>query len=207
MHRSIAAAAAVVALTAALTACGGSDGDDGKAGSAKDTGSSSAAVPGGEKSPEATPGNPSSPVGKLGDTLALVGRDGLDATAGPPRADVTMKKFVDNAKPAVAYFKAAPGNRLVTAQFTILSTGKSTYHGTGYGEAKVVDTTGKAYVGKAGSPTVGESLTFRVILQPGKQATGWVLFEVPKAAKIAAVTYQMMPDGLNDERTGKWTLG
>ncbi|MGY0055848.1 DUF4352 domain-containing protein [Streptomyces sp. LZ34] len=204
-HRSIAAAAAVVALTAVLTACGGSDGDGGKGGPTKDTRSSGAAEPGSEKSPEATTGNPNPLVGKLGDTLALEGIVGLGDTS-PHRADITLKKFVDNAKPSVDYFGAADGNRLVTVQFTIVNTGNSTYNDSGYAESTVVDTAGKTYRGKAGSPTVGDSLTNMLNLQAGKQITGWVLYEVPKDAKISAVTYQMDAMGVDTERIGRWTL-
>ncbi|ADI11922.1 hypothetical protein SBI_08804 [Streptomyces bingchenggensis BCW-1] len=205
MHRSIAAAAAVVALTATLTACGGSDGDGDKAGSTKDTRSSGAVEPGGETSPEAAPSSASSTSGKLGDTLSLEGIVGLGESS-PHRADITLKKFVDNAKASVGYFEAADGNRLVTVQFTIVNTGETTYSDSGFAESQVVDTAGKTYQGKAGSPTVGDSMTNMLNLVPGKQITGWVLYEVPKDAKISAVTYQMDAMGTNPERTGRWTL-
>lgn len=205
MHRSIAAAAAVVALTAALTACNGSDGDGDKAGSTKGTHSSAAAEPGGEKSPEAAPSSASSTSGKLGDTLSLVGIVGLGETTAPT-ADITLNKFVDNAKSQGAYFEAADGNRLVAAEFTIVNTGKATYSDAPYTPPTVVDTAGTAHNGKPGDPTVGESLSITMTLSQGERATGWVIFEVPKSAKITSVTWQMDRTGLDTARVGTWTL-
>ncbi|MFI0731047.1 DUF4352 domain-containing protein [Streptomyces sp. NPDC021225] len=205
MHRSIAATAAVVALTAALTACNGSDGDGDKAGTTKKGTHSSAAEPGGENSPEAAPSQASSTAGKLGDTLSLVGIVGLGETTAPT-ADITLNKFVDNAKSQGAYFEAADGNRLVAAEFTIVSTGKATYSDAPYTPPTVVDTAGTAHNGKPGDPTVGESLSITMTLSQGERATGWVIFEVPKSAKITSVTWQMDRTGLDTERIGTWTL-
>ncbi|MBL1096363.1 DUF4352 domain-containing protein [Streptomyces coffeae] len=206
MHRSIAAAAAVVTLTATLVACGGSD-EGSKAGPTKNTGSSGAAKPGGEQTPDAGPGSAQPPVGKLGDTLALEGSPTNLDSKGTGRADFTLKRYVDRAQAKVDYFKAPAGERLVAAEFTIVNTGQGTYHYTPYNEAKVVDSTGKSYVGKPGSPTAGESLDIPLILRPGKQAAGWVIFNVPEDVKITALTYQMDANGLDEERMGKWTLG
>lgn len=206
MHRSIAAAAAVVALTAALTACNGSDGDGDKAGTTKKgTHSSAAAEPGGETSPEAAPSTASSTVGKLGDTLSLVGIVGLGETIAPT-ADVTLNKFVDDAKAQGPYFDPRNGNRLVAAEFTIVNTGKVTYSDAPYTAPTVVDTAGTAHNGKPGDPTVGESLSITMTLSPGERATGWVIFDVPKNAKIASVTWQMDRTGLDASRIGTWTL-
>jgi hypothetical protein len=195
MHRSIAAAAAVVTLTATLVACGGSDGGGDNAEPTKNTSSSGSAEPGGAQ-----------PVGKLGDTLTLEGLPGNLDTTGTVQADFTLKKYEDHAQAAVDYFKAPPGKRLVAAEFTIVGTGTGTYHDAGYNGAKVIDSTGQGYVGKPGTPTVGESLDLSIILEPGERITGWVMFEVPEDAKITAVTYQMDATGLDEERTGKWNL-
>ncbi|MFJ2201391.1 hypothetical protein [Streptomyces violaceusniger] len=207
MHRSIAAAAAVVTLTATLVACGGSDVGIGKGGPTKNTGPSGPAEPGGEQPPDAAPSSAGPPVGKLGDTLALEGLAGNLDTTGTVRADFTLKRYVDRAQAEIAYFKAPPGERLVAAEFSIVGTGTGTYHDSGYNGAKVIDSTGKRYFGKPGSPTVGESLDLSLILQPGERAAGWVIFEVPEGAKITAVTYQMDATGLDEERVGRWNLG
>lgn len=206
MHRSIAAAAAVVTLTATLVACGGSDGGGTQAGSTKDPSSSGAADPGGEQSPDAAPSGTQPPVGKLGDTLTLEGLPGNLDTTGTVQADFTLKKYEDHAQAEVDYFKAPAGKRLVAAEFTMVGTGTGTYHDAGYNGAKVIDSTGQAYFGKPGTPTVGKSLDLSIILKPGERATGWVLFEVPEDAKITAVTYQMDATGLDEERTGRWNL-
>ncbi|MDW6058278.1 hypothetical protein SAZ11_09375 [Streptomyces sp. FXJ1.4098] len=205
MHRSIAAAAAVVALTAALTACNGSDGDGDKAGTTKKgTHSSGAVEPGGEKSPEAAPSGASSTGAKLGDTLSLTGIVGLGETTAPT-ADVTLNKFVDNAKaqgPTSTPRRKPPGRSGVHD--------REHRHGhlqrPPYTPPTVVDTAGTAHNGKPGDPTVGESLSITMTLSPGERATGWVIFDVPKSAKIASVTWQMDRTGLDTERIGTWTL-
>ncbi|GAA1697576.1 hypothetical protein [Streptomyces yatensis] len=102
---------------------------------------------------------------------------------------------MDRAQAEVAYFEAPAGERLVAAEFSIVGTGTGTYHDAGYSGAKVIDSTGKKYIGKPGSPTVGESLDLSLVLQPGERAAGWIVFDVPEGAKITAVTYQMDATG------------
>ncbi|WP_405785201.1 DUF4352 domain-containing protein [Streptomyces sp. NBC_01378] len=209
MRRSIAAAAAVVTLTATLVACGGSDGGSDKAGPTgptKGTGSSSTAQPDGEQSPGATAGGTQAPVGKLGDTLKLVGREGSLNGTGTIEADFTLEKFENDAKSAIGVLEPAAGNRLVAAKFTIVETGTGAYQDSGYAEANVFDANGQGYQGKPGIPTVGDSLGPNMIIKPGERVTGWIVFEVPKDAKITSVTYLMEKVGPDPERTGKWTL-
>ena len=45
-----------------------------------------------------------------------------------------------------------------------------------------------------------------MIIKPGERVIGWIVFEVPKDAKITSVTYLMEKVGPDPERTGKWTL-
>lgn len=209
MRRSIAAAAAVVTLTATLVACGGSDGGSDKAGPTgptKGAGSSSTAQPAGEQSPGATAGSAQAPVGKLGDTLKLVGMEGSLNGTGTIEADFTLEKFENQAKSAIGVLEPAAGNRLVAAKFTIVETGTGTYQDSGYAEANVFDANGQGYQGKPGTPTVGDSLGPNLIIKPGERVTGWIVFEVPKDAKITSVTYLMEKVGPDPERTGKWTL-
>ncbi|WP_413803560.1 DUF4352 domain-containing protein [Streptomyces iranensis] len=207
MRRSIAAAAAVVTLTATLVACGGSDGGSDKAGPTKGAGSSSTAQPVGEQSPGATAGSTQARVGKLGDTLKLVGMEGSLNGTGTIEGDFTLEKFENHAKSAIGVLEPAAGNRLVAAKFTIVETGTGTYQDSGYAEANVFDVNGQGYQGKAGTPTVGDSLGPNMIIKPGERVTGWIVFEVPKDAKITSVTYLMEKVGPDPERTGKWTLG
>ncbi|MFD5387760.1 hypothetical protein ACFWMG_22985 [Streptomyces sp. NPDC127074] len=207
MHRSITSAAAAVVLAAALVACGGSDGDSGKADATKSAGSSGATASGGQQTPDATPSSTTPSSAKVGDTLSLEGLPGMGATGKNVRADITLTKYEDNAKPSLDAFAAPDGQRLVATEFTIVSTGDATYDDPGNLGAKVVDSTGKVYPGKPGIPTAGDSLDLTMILQPGDKTTGWVIFNVPQDAKITAVTYQM--DSLlqtNGEHTGRWTL-
>ncbi|MDX3232712.1 hypothetical protein [Streptomyces sp. ME19-01-6] len=207
MHRSIAAAAAVVALTAALTACGGSDGDGDKAGTTKDTGSISAAVPGGEKSSEAATSTPSPTGAKLGDTLSLTGGRAL-GQGGVATVNVTLNKIVDNAKPALGAAEPKDGSRLVAVEFTIVNTGTATYGDIPYNLPTVIDAAGGEHSGKPGHPTVGDALGNGMIMNilAGQRDTGWVIFDVPKGVKVTTVTFLMNRISNDPARTGKWTL-
>lgn len=207
MHRSIVAAAAVVALTAALTACNGSDGDGDKAGTTQGTHSSGAAEPGGGKSPEAAPSSAGSTGAKLGDTLSLVGIVGLGQSTAPT-ADVTLNKFVDNAKPTLDAFAPAEGNRLVAAEFTVVNTGTTAYGDDPYRPPTVIDAAGGEHHGKPGDSDAGKAMGNGIIMNvsPGQRATGWVIFDVPKGVKVTTVTWQMDRTGPDAARTGKWTL-
>lgn len=209
MHRSSPSVAAAVVLAATLVACGSSNGNDAKAAPTKGSGSSDTATPGGGQTSEATPTGTQPTGAKLGDTLSLEGRPGL-GTTGNVTADITLRQYEDHAKPTLQIFQAGPGKRLVAAKFTIVSTGNATYGDTGNMGAKVIDSTGKVYAAKPGTPTVGESFDLVLNLQPGEKATGWVIFDVPQSAKITAVEYEMDAAGLGlnlDERAGKWMLG
>ncbi|MGO4418465.1 hypothetical protein AB4Z54_06815 [Streptomyces sp. MCAF7] len=208
MHRSIAAAGVVVALTAALTACNGSDGDGDKAGTTKKgTHSSAAAEPGGEKSPEAAPSSASSTGAKLGDTLSLTGGRPL-GQGGVPTVNVTLNKFVDNAKPALGAAEPEDGNRLVAVEFTIVNTGTATYGDIPYNPPTVIDAAGGEHSGKPGHPTVGDALGNGMIMNilAGQRDTGWVIFDVPKGVKVTTVTFLMNRISNDPARIGKWTL-
>ncbi|MFC9461350.1 hypothetical protein [Streptomyces sp. NPDC056983] len=209
MHRSIASVAATVVLAAALVACGGSDEGNAKAAPPQGAASSDTANPGGEQTSQATPTSTQQAGAKLGDTLSLRGLPGL-SSGGTVTADVTLNQYEDHAEPALDAVQAAPGRRLVAAKFTILSTGEAAYGDTGNMGAKLVDSTGAVYAAKPGSPTIGDSFGLTLNVLPGQKVTGWVIFDVPKSAKITAVQYEMDAAGLGlnlDERAGKWTLG
>lgn len=212
-NRTIASAAATVALAAVLVACGGSGGGGDKAASpitsagvGAGAGAGTTAPSEGDRSPDAAGGTTTPPGAKVGDTLSLIGASGF-GTSDSDEADVTLLTYNDHAEPALDIFAAPDGQRLVAAQFTILSTGKATYDDPGNMGAKAVDSKGNSYAAKPGDPTDGQSLALTMILAPGEKTTGWVLINVPEDAKIVAVTYQM--DALLQEKgenTARWNI-
>ncbi|UGQ10450.1 DUF4352 domain-containing protein [Yinghuangia sp. ASG 101] len=209
MRRSIAGVAVVVTLTATLVACGGSDGGSdnvGPTGPTKDVGSSSTAASDGTESPDATAGSTQALVGKLGDTLRLAGMEGSLNGPGTVEADFTLERFENDATSTIGVLEPAAENRLVAAEFTIVETGTGTYQDSGYAGATVFDANGTEYQGKPGIVTAGKSLGPNMIVKPGERVTGWIVFEVPKDAKITSVTYLMEKVGPDPARTGTWTL-
>ena len=218
MHRSIASAAAAVVLAATLVACGGSGGGNADASHSKSPGSGFGLNPGAEQPtddtssdlpvPDPTTTRPT--VGKLGDTLTLEGSPGT--SVGTVLVDITLNKYEDHAQPAIGYSDAPDGQRLVAAQFTITGKGDTPYSdSTGYVGARVVDDQGQVHNSKPGTPTAGSSFPLILSVQPGEKATGWVIFNVPKDARITGVRWVMDPiaEGFGDskpEGTGRWSL-
>ncbi|WP_326796499.1 DUF4352 domain-containing protein [Streptomyces sp. NBC_01808] len=214
MHRTIVSTAAAVALATVLTACGGSDlsvGDDGadvESSQGPDAAADAGAVPSDtEQTPTAAPSSTEPFGAKVGDTLSLSGAAGLGGS-GQVQSDTTLNAYEDDAEPAMATFGAGPGQRLVAAEFTILSTGDTAYDDPGNIGAQVVDADGNAYAAKPGDPTAGTSLPLNLYLPPGEEATGWMIFDVPEDAEITSVTYQMDPLLQPDDKQnrGTWTV-
>jgi hypothetical protein len=197
MNRAIAAAATAV-LAATLVACGGSGGDvKSPFGKTPPIDSSTAATP---SSP--SPSSTELPLhGKLGDTFLL---RGLDYTS---QANVTLTQWLDLAHASIGYFEPGPDQRLVAAKFKVESNGSGPYSSPGYMEARVFDSAGKPYVGTPSVIKEGDTLPNTMNLQPGENATGWVVFKVPKDAKITDVCYQMDTTGISYDREATWKLG
>jgi hypothetical protein len=207
-NRAIASAAAGLVLSAALVACGGSGGGFDKAAPPTEgnwTQPGTAATSEEEPTPQAT-ASTTPPGANVGDVLSLIGANGF---GGPEsdEADVTLLKYNDHAQPTLDIFAAPPGQRLVAAQFTILSTGQAGYDDPGTLGPKAVDSEGNSYAAKPGISTDGESFPININLPPGEKLTAWALINVPQDAKIVAVTYQM--DALLQEKgehVARWNL-
>jgi hypothetical protein len=218
MHRSIASAAATVVLATALAACGSSGGSSSGADHSKTPGIGFGLKPSADQTsddsssdlPVADPTTTRPTSGKIGDTLTLEGSPGT--SGGTVLVDITLNKYEDHAKPTLDYFGAPTGQRLVAAQFTIACKGDTAYSdSTGVLGARVVDDQGQVHPAKPGDTTSGSSFPIILSVQPGQKATGWVIFDVPKNAKITGVQYSMDPiaDGFGDaapEGHGRWSL-
>jgi hypothetical protein len=101
------------------------------------------------------------------------------------KLDVTVVKVVDNAKSSDEFTAPESGNRWIAVQFRLVNTGTKAYSDSPQNGAQVADDQG-------------------VSLKPGAKALGWVVFEVPKASKMATVQFAM--DSGFAEETGEWKL-
>ncbi|WP_306191300.1 DUF4352 domain-containing protein [Streptomyces sp. MK5] len=194
MHtRTRIAAAAVAAIGAlTLTACdpGGTTVVD------KSKGNASAKAEGGKDGAKEKTAAPE--TAKVGDTLTLKGQD------EGSRLDVTLVKVADPAKPADDFTEPESGKRFVGVQFKLVNTGKAAYSDSPSNGAQVADTEGQQFDATIADITAGPSMSSDLRLKPGAKGLGWIVFEVPKGAKVSTVQFTM-DSGFADQ-TGEWKL-
>ncbi|MFD6323885.1 DUF4352 domain-containing protein [Streptomyces sp. NPDC058442] len=193
MHARIRIAAVVAATVGALTltACDtGStvvdkpkDNAAAQADSGKDTKKEKSAAP---------------EVAKVGDTLTL---EGFEEGS---KLDVTVVKVADPAKSADEFMEPASGKRFVGVQFQLVNTGEAAYSDSPSNGAQVADTEGQQFDATFGDITAGPSMASSLKLKPGAKGLGWIVFEVPEAAKVDTVQFTM--DSGFADKTGEWKL-
>ncbi|MEY9995712.1 hypothetical protein ABIE67_007744 [Streptomyces sp. V4I8] len=191
----LAATAAVAVAALGLTACGSGSGDEVVD---KPKAKASATAGGNEKEPAAEKSSAAPEVAKVGDTLAL---KGMESGSG---LDVTVVKVADNAKSSDEFFAPESGNRWIGVQFQLVNTGTKVYSDAPINGAKMADDQGQQFGTVIADITAGPSMSSDVRLKPGGKALGWIVFEVPKASKVATVTFGM--DSGFAEQIGEWQL-
>ncbi|MGY3205323.1 DUF4352 domain-containing protein [Streptomyces sp. TE5632] len=176
MHARIRIAAVVAAAVGALTL------------TACDTGSTVVDKPKDNAAARADSGKDSAKekseapeVAKVGDTLTL---EGFEEGS---KLDVTVVKVADPAKPA-----------------DLVNTGKAAYSDSPSNGAQVADTEGQQFDATFGDITAGPSMASGLKLKPGAEGLGWIVFEVPEAAKVDTVQFTM--DSGFADKTGEWKL-
>ncbi|WP_432055314.1 DUF4352 domain-containing protein [Streptomyces sp. bgisy022] len=188
---AIAVLAALGALT--LTACdtGSTVVDKPKSGAA-DEGSAKGTSKEKEKEDSAPE------VAEVGDTLTLRGME------NGSRMDVTVVKVADPAKSADQFLEPDAGKRWVGVQFKLVNTGEAAYSDSPSNGAQVADSEGQQFDAGFGDITAGPTMASSLKLKPGAQGLGWIVFEVPEAAKLSTVQFTM-DSGFADQ-TGEWKL-
>ncbi|MEU6885368.1 DUF4352 domain-containing protein [Streptomyces viridosporus] len=137
-------------------------------------------------------------IAEVGDTLTLKGSE--DGS----RLDVTVTKIADPAESADEFTEPGAGKRFVGVQFKLVNTGEAAYSDSPSNGAQVADSEGQQFDATFGDITAGPSMASSLKLKPGAQGLGWIVFEVPEAAKVATVQFTM-DSGFADE-TGEWKL-
>lgn len=183
-------AAAGVAVVA-LTGCSASGGGVKTSADHKSSGTSSSS-----KS-QAPPQSKKVPA-KLGDSITLKGNNGGEIA-------VTAIKVVDPVRSTDGFSTPDAGNRYFAVQFSIKDTGQSAYDDSPANGAKVVDTQSQQFSADItlDKSTAGPGLPAETKLAPGDQALGYLVFQVPKAAKVAKVQFSQS-SGFGD--TGEWVV-
>ncbi|KIF06158.1 hypothetical protein PL81_09115 [Streptomyces sp. RSD-27] len=138
--------------------------------------------------------------------LLAAGPDGsgetvpLDGDRPGEHLDVTLTRVVDPAGPP-----SAPGaDRLVAVGLRLENTGTVPYEDAPAPAAHLLGTDGERYTGLSGATDAGPALPDTVTLEPGRSASGYVVFRVPQEADLAAVQFAL-DAGLGDD-VAHWSL-
>lgn len=143
---------------------------------------------------------PSNAVAKIGSTVALKGNaEGL-------KVDVTVLKVAETIKATDDFSAPQPGNRFAAVQFRLHNVGTASYDDSPSNGAKVGDAESQQFDSTiiAQKISAGPLLPASVKLAPNGTAVGWVVFEVPKASKLAMVQFGL-ESGFG--QTGEWKIG
>lgn len=135
---------------------------------------------------------------KLGDAITLKGlEDGSSA-------QVTAVKYVATVTATNGFSKPEAGNRYAAVQFVIKNTGKVAYEDAPSNGAKVSDAEDQQYdVALLEKSSAGQGLPAFLKIAPGGTARGYLVFEVPKGAKIVSVQFSL---GSGFAETAEWTI-
>jgi hypothetical protein len=135
---------------------------------------------------------------KVGSGVTLAGLD-----AGE-QMNVTVSKVFNS--PVPAEFNSAPaGDRLYAVQFLLKDTGSAKYSDAPGNSATIFDSAGKAFQTQFDETTDCKSLPAITNIAAGANASGCVVFEIPKASTITKV--QFILDSGDGPQTGVWKIG
>ncbi|CAM5656238.1 hypothetical protein SAVIM338S_06652 [Streptomyces avidinii] len=131
--------------------------------------------------------------GGSGETVPLAGKEPGE------HLDVTLTQVVDPVSPA-----PDDTDRLVSVEFRLENTGTAVYKDSPAPSAHLLDSDGQRFTGVNASTGAGTAFPDTVTLDPGDSTTGFVTFQLPKDAGLAAVQFALN-GGLADD-VGQWSL-
>lgn len=135
---------------------------------------------------------------KIGDTITLAsGEDGL-------KLEVTVVKAVPSAKPKDEFNVPEPGKRFAAVQIRLKNVGSTTYDDSPGNGAQLIDTEDQQYDEDLNEIALGASIGTSVKLPPGSSRKGYLVFSVPKKAKLSK--FQFTLDSGFGPQAGEWLL-
>ncbi|MCO5994068.1 DUF4352 domain-containing protein [Actinoallomurus rhizosphaericola] len=126
----------------------------------------------------------------VGQTVTLSGADDSGG-AGRLRLAVKVKQVLPTATGHGAFQKPRKGERFVAVRFVLKNVGDTAYDDSPTYGANVVDTAGRTYDPTVAAVTAGPGFPKVVRLRQGQAASGFMVFAVPKKAKVVAVAYAL----------------
>lgn len=129
----------------------------------------------------------------------------LEGTISGERIRVTFTRWANHASSKDTFFGPSPGKRYVAAQFRVTNTGSVQYVDSPANGARVIDSKGHSYrttflVSKLRQGRVFDAA---VSLKTGQTAVGYLVFEVPKHARINRVQFS---ENSGYGQTATWTF-
>jgi hypothetical protein len=139
----------------------------------------------------------------VGEAIVLSGVDDASG-AGRLTLAVTVAKVVPTATGKGAFETPRKGERFVAVRFVFKNAGRTAYHDSPTFGAKVVDASGRAYDPTVATVSAGAGFPRVMSLPHGRSRAGYIVFAVPKKARIIGVRYSLNA-GYADE-LGEWLL-
>ena len=137
-------------------------------------------------------------VAHLGDPITLTGND------KGSKITVTATRIADPARATDGFSSPDAGNRYVAVRFRFTNTGTVAYDDSPSNGAKVIDLQGQQFDSDIVEKiNAGVLLPAQVKTPPGGVVVGYIVFQVPKASKVAKVQFSM-DSGFG--QTGEWTV-
>lgn len=150
-----------------------------------------------KNSPDSS-GHKGTTVAHLGDAITLSGND------TGSKISVTAVSVVDPTVATDGFSSPDAGNRYVAVRFRFTNTGTAAYDDSPSNGAKVIDDQGQQFdADLVEKIKAGVVLPAQVKAAPGAVVSGYLVFQVPKTAKLAKVQFSM-DSGFGE--TGEWTL-
>lgn len=135
---------------------------------------------------------------KVGDTITLKGNDeGM-------KVAVTVVKVAQKAEGKDEFNQPEPGQRFAAVQIRLKNVGTIAYDDSPGNGAKVVDAQDQQYESYLGDVALGPSIGSDVKLAPGSTRKGYLVFSVPKKAKLTK--FQFTLDSGFATQSGEWLL-
>ncbi|GLY77346.1 DUF4352 domain-containing protein [Actinoallomurus iriomotensis] len=142
------------------------------------------------KNPQPSDSRPRVRQVNVGDAVVLAGVDDANGT-GTLRMAVKVKNVVATAIGRGAFEKPRKGERFAAVRFVFKNMGATPYHDSPTFGAKVIDSAGHGYDPTVATVSAGPPFPRVMSLVRGQVRSGYIVFAVPRAAKIVSVQYAL----------------
>ncbi|MCW2946453.1 MAG: hypothetical protein JWR24_3170 [Actinoallomurus sp.] len=139
----------------------------------------------------------------VGDVVTLTGTDDAGG-AGRLRLAVRVEQVVATAIGKGAFENPRKGERFMAVRFVLKNVGDTTYDDSPTYGAKAVDGSGRGYDPTVATVSAGAGFARVVRLRHGQSKSGFVVFAVPKKAKVTDVQYALNAEFAEDR--GEWRV-